>query len=219
MGSKRRTLSSAFVVPVVIVVFCLTDSSRAAAQANSQGVGESESSPSSGEVVSSANDQFTMSSQEQFALLVVLVALAAYLRLRIEWSKDRIRSRRWVLSFMLGVEAIIAMAGYLLVYRICREQFWWPLPDCFDLRILWTFRLGVGGLAILHFLQLVLDVRWMFGRARVPPGFLLVGENKAKVTTMIRLKEVRTLEQGDDNSIKVEFSNGKKKQFQHARLG
>ncbi len=135
------------------------------------------------------------------------MAIAAYLRVRIEWSKEKVsdEKRGRKICPMLGVEVIIAVAGYLLVFRICREQLLWPpvWPPVWslDYAIVVLFGLGVFGLFVLHVLQLVADINWMNDpKAKVPPGFLRGQRTNNGPDVMIRVAQVLTMERMADNT-------------------
>lgn len=208
-ASQRKTLSSAFVITVVIIVFFLTATSRAlaheSAQTKEDASGDStlaDQQPKNGG--SGPAVEFRMCHREQFALLIVLVALAAYLRPRIEWAKDRIRSRKR-LRYMLVVELLIAVTGLLLVFRICSERLGWLLFPWPDGWFLVAFLSIVVCLLLLLFWQCWLDYKWTKEEANVSPRFLEVETqtNGMNRHMKIRFADIVTMTEGDDNQLTV----------------
>lgn len=203
IASQCKALSSALVITAVIVVFCLTWTSGALAQESAQAT-EDASSRSSAASQHSAGGagrckhQFSLD-KDQFSFLILVVAFAAYLRLRIEWSKEQIHSRMGLLPMLL-VEALIAAVGLMLVLHIVIEPLEWSLPAGFDWTILGAFLLSFVCLICLLVRQFQLDWRWIRAKPTVLPGFL---EVEAQVSSgnkrmRIRCADIVTMREGDD---------------------
>lgn len=156
----------------MILVFCLTATSRALAQKGDQVTQDAESRQvpedrGSGGDTNSAEHQFSLN-EDQLEFLLLVVALAAYLRLRIEWSKKLVNRRhRWLVSLMLLVELLIAAVGFMLVCRIFSKPLDRTPSAWLDRWILGLFVVSVGGFAVLLVVQLVFDVYWMCNGGRV----------------------------------------------------
>lgn len=224
IASQCKTLSSALVITAVIVVFSLTATSRALAEPNSQGKGEAES----GSSVEDAKPKVPVLEEHQFdmtarlSFLILIMALAAYLRLRIEWSKKKVSDgKRGRVIPVVVVEGIIALAGFMLVVRIFFPLLELPPLTWFDGTILVTFLAGVLGLAILYIVQLVADIKWIGnGGARVPPGFFLVEqiEDEGEKLRMISLRDVLSFERLDDQLTKAKLRGNIHITFRKPRL-
>lgn len=169
IASQRKTLSSAFVITAMIVVFCLTATPRALAQDDAQALGGTESgggadSRDSEGGARNGEHQFSLD-KYQFQTLLGLIALAAFLRARIEWIKRQCKHTKThraenVLPSAV-VETIFAIAGFFLFARICAKALGWQFPACLDSIILGAIPLGFTGLAYLLYLQWKADIIWM----------------------------------------------------------
>lgn len=211
MASQCKTLSSAFVITAVIVVLCLTGTPRALAQTSSQATGDASNRPSatslaSGGGAGSAKDQSIMDLRDLFSLFIVIVALAAFLRLRIEWAKAHVHPKnRKELLPMLWVELFIGALGLAQVIRILCESLGWTPTVWFDRIILGAFLLSVIFLICLLWSQFKRDLKWIKKGEKFPPEFVQV-EAQVKNTfkhMKIRFADIQTMREGGVNNLTV----------------
>lgn len=219
VASQCKTQSSAFVITAVIAVFYGAVTSPALAQTGSQGTKNAASHPST---TSQRSAVAAMSVDHQYRLLVVIVALAAFIRARIEWSKKLIRrTPRCVVIPMLFVEFGMAAAGFMLVYLMFSDSHLWAIPVDFEGAIRLTFMWSVVGLAGLLVWQWWFDFRWMCNGTSVLSGFLFVkaidGDGKT-VRTMIRVADVLRLDRRSGAKATITLRNGDKITFNKPRL-
>lgn len=188
--SNRKTLSSVFVITLVIFVFSLIGSTWAQNQAGPDANGDTPGAPEVAKKDSGNGAQFVeyhFSEDNQFKLMVVIVALAAYVRLRIEWSKKHIRSRKYLFPILL-VEWLIQLAGFMLVVQVFQLLPTWVPGEWLDLGIWGTFVLGVLGLFLLAFWQAWLELKWIGEKPRNLPGFLSVEEGTDNCATSMKIR-------------------------------
>lgn len=164
-----KTLASALMITAITAALCLAAPPRALAQKSENDTKDVSHAPGNcclncGGDASSPVVRSGVDIRNLFSLLVVIVALAAYVRLRIDWSKDRIQRRHWLVP-MLVVEATIALAGFMLVYRISSELLGVWRPAWLDGGILWVFLIGVSCLFPLLCWQYWFDYKWIIREA------------------------------------------------------
>ena len=109
----------------------------------------------------------------EFRLLLAVIALAAYLRVRIEWLRgknpsDRATAEdknehkkacwRWIHRLTL-VEMQCIFWGVLLAWRICGPPIRLPYPVWLDYGILGGFLLLILHLSVLHAIQWTRDLQ------------------------------------------------------------
>lgn len=219
MASQYKTPSSALVIAAVIVVFCLAVTSPALARPESQGT-ENASSQSS--TTSQVSEGAVLRADDQFKLLIVLVALAGFIRLRIEWSKKLVRrSHRWLVIPMLVVEFSIAGTTCMLVYLMFPDLHGLPVPAWLVPTILWAFVGSIVWLFLLLLWQLGFDIRWMCcKRPSVLSGFLSVKAMIGQETrwTMIRVADVVRLERARNRVTTMTLRVGDQIKFRKPRL-